>query len=344
MKNLKYIFIVLFFIKTIYAQKLDYLQGFEKYYRPSITFLFLDQQNEKYNAILKNNFSKIIVKDKFNNHNLYNKSFITSNFSNETSVSEAIKSDDIPKKIVAKWYNQQQNGSFSMDFIAERGLYNASDYDVMRAKAGARGEAELEDAGENLIKKSYILVLDFSGVETWDDYYDRLDAQFERIARAKKERAKKSIRSYIGYRGSSVAYLYKVNWDDSTQQIFYEKAWNSPMFFKNMPIDCKHIETISISNLDGKHLRFNGYLSDNQLAEMLIQDAASSALLQFSKDKAEFRVKTSIFSTNPITAKVGKKESVYIDQPFFVYELEQGINNIKIPVKKGVIRATKKNH
>lgn len=349
MRKNSFVLVILFFSKLAFCQNLDSLRGFEKYYRPSITFLFLNQPKERYNDVLKNNFSKIKVNDKFNDHRIDNKSFINYDISNgnpysnkESNIKEILLADDIQRKVISKWYNQQLDGSFSMDFIAKRGLYNASDYDVMRAKAGARGAAELEDAGENLIKKSYILVFDFLGVETWDDFYDRQDAQYERIAKARREKPRKAIRTYVGYRGNSIGYLYKVNWDDTTQQIFYEKAWKNPAFFKKMNIPVQFMEIIFMSDLDGKQSRFNQYMSDNDLAQMLEQDAAESALLQLSKEKSEFRVKTSVFSTKPITAKVGKKESVFIDQPFFVYELVQGENDKKIPVKKGVIRATKK--
>lgn len=337
----------LFFSGLIVAQPLDSLQGFDKYYRPSVTYLFLDQPAERYNDVLRNNFSKIKVNDKFNDHRIENQSYITTNNSGdygskESKIRNILVSNELPKKVIAKWYNQKKDGSFSMDYIAEQGQYNASDYDVMRAKAGARGEAELEDAGEKLIKKSYILVFDFKNTETWDDYYDRQDAHYERIARIRKERPRKAIRSFVGYRSNAIGYLYKVNWEDSTQLLFYEKIWNKPSLFNQLNIPLSYIKTVYLSNIEGKQSRFLAYLKNDELAQMLLKDAAESALLQLSKEKSEFRVKSSVFSTRPITAKVGKKESVTIDQPFNVYELVLGSNDKKIPVKKGVIRATKK--
>ncbi len=318
--------------------------NFEKYYRPSITYLVLDNASHRYNTQMLSSFKDISINGKFDDHRLDNffSLKLNSNGADRNTINQLLINENIAKKVISKWYNKQPNGSFSMDYIAKRGLYNASDYDVMRAKAGARGTAQLEDAGEELIKKSYIAAFDFSSIETWEDYYNRVDAQNERIARQRKEKFRPTLRSQVGFRGSAQVYLYKVVWTDSLQQVFYENAWNNPSFFDKMTIPIQYQETAFVTNLDGSQPKFNAIYSDKQLASMLQNDASESALRQFAAQDRSLRVKTSIFETRPLSAKVGLKEDVKIDQRFFVYELVQGNDDKKVPHYKGVIRATKK--
>lgn len=343
MKHYIYIIFFLFEFGTVCSQE-TLNPSFEKYYRPSVTYLMLDRPEEKYNSQMRSNFQKTEINPKFDNHNLENEFLLKTNSSvglNSSSISNLILSQDISKKVISKWYNQQKDGKFNMDFIAKRGLYNASDNDVMRAKAGVRGVAALEDAGEELIKKSYIVVFDFQGIETYEDYYDRLDAQNERLARLRKQKPVRVLRTQQGYRGNAVAYCYKVQWNDSLQQTFYENAWNNPTYFQKMTIPFKYSKMAYLSNIDGSQAKFNPIYSDDKLVQMLHKEASERALQQFASIDRSLRVKTSIFETRPLSAKIGKKEDVKIDQRFFVYELVQGADDKKVPTYKGVIRATK---
>lgn len=343
MKHYIYIYIFLFEFGSVCSQEM-LNPSFEKYYRPSVTYLMLDRPEEKYNSQMRSNFQKTEINPKFDNHNLENEFLLKTNSSvglNSSSISNLILSQDISKKVISKWYNQQKDGKFNMDFIAKRGLYNASDNDVMRAKAGVRGVAALEDAGEELIKKSYIVVFDFQGIETYEDYYDRLDAQNERLARLRKQKPVRVLRTQQGYRGNAVAYCYKVQWNDSLQQTFYENAWNNPTYFQKMTIPFKYSKMAYLSNLDGSQAKFNPIYSDDKLVQMLHKEASERALQQFAAQDRSLRVKTSIFETRPLSAKIGKKEDVKIDQRFMVYELVQGADDKKIPTFKGVIRASK---
>ena len=63
--------------------------------------------------------------------------------------------------MVAKWFNRdKQTGSFNMELIKERGLYNANQQQTNVARASIRGMALLEDAGELLIHNTYLVVND----------------------------------------------------------------------------------------------------------------------------------------------------------------------------------------
>ena len=68
-----------------------------------------------------------------------------------------IKDKKIANQYVAKWFNRKQNGSFDMDLIGKRGFYNATEMETNIAKGTTRGAASLSDAGEELLKNTFVV-------------------------------------------------------------------------------------------------------------------------------------------------------------------------------------------
>ena len=52
-----------------------------------------------------------------------------------TKIEDFLNSNDVAKKIISYWVERDKNGYMSMDRIAERGLYNATDNDVNISKS-----------------------------------------------------------------------------------------------------------------------------------------------------------------------------------------------------------------
>lgn len=68
---------------------------------------------------------------------------------------------DIARELVAKWFNRSEKGGFSMNLIRARGNYDASVLDIAKARASKRGLSMLGDAGEELIKNTFVLINEF---------------------------------------------------------------------------------------------------------------------------------------------------------------------------------------
>jgi hypothetical protein len=79
---------------------------------------------------------------------------------------------------------------------------------------------------------------------------------------------------------------------------------------------------------------------DELLAE-LPSSMQESSMFKASKQIDDFRVKAPIFSEKPITAKLGSKEGIYIDQRMFAYEIEQDEQGNQVKKRKGVLRPSK---
>lgn len=334
------------FISKISAQN-NIPNSLGKYERTSVSYFLLNIEEEKYMGIIKSVFPKVKVNDKYNNHllsdlnlsNTYSRFYMGMN--KDSLVKQKLEENKIGNKIIAKWFSQKSDGYFSMNLIAERGIYNATDADVLRANAGKRGTSALQDAGESLLRKSFAISFDFINVESWDDYYDRQDNKLAAIAAATNTSPKKTPRIYYGYRGAAIAYVSKVDWNDSLANIFYEQAWKDPKVFARMNFPIKHIAQFYIPRADGSQLRVEGLASNEDLMQKFVQNAIEKSLIEISRGMPEFRVKIPVFSDRPVKAKIGLKEDVSIDQRFFVYEMIENKNKDLIPRKRGVVRASK---
>ena len=72
----------------------------------------------------------------------------------------------IGKKMVAKWFGfdgtSAEDATFNTELIQQRGQYNANDVDVALALQTTRGLATLSDAGEELLRNTFVLVNDIT--------------------------------------------------------------------------------------------------------------------------------------------------------------------------------------
>lgn len=294
-------------------------------------------------------FNKVRVNDKYNDHTLPQLLQLESpydrfnpNVNRSYLVAQKLEDKNAGRSIIAKWFSQQSNGAFSMDLIKERGIYNATDAEVIKAKAGKRGTTALQDAGENLLNKSYVVVFDFVNVETWDEFYDRQDAKLYQLAVATNSKPKKYPRVKYGFKGELFAYLYRVNWNDSLSAIFYQNAWDNPAYFNSMKFGLTRVSETYVPRIEGSQLRIEAPRSNEDLIVALMQQGAEKSLVNFARDYHHFRVKTPLYSVKPLKAKIGRKEDLAIDQRYFVYESTLNSKGEKIAKRMGVVRATKK--
>ena len=304
----------------------------KKYLRPSITVLFAKRNNDR-SARMEKVFQAAKTQDKYNNHNV-------STFAIEPSNDYSkYLSENVSRQIVAKWFNRNEKGQFDMNLIAERGFYNASDADVLKANASVRKDALLADAGENLLDRSYILIYDIDPILTMDEYYKRIGTPNNLME---------------GYAVQYKVSVYKLDWTDSVAAVFYN-MWtdasspdpNKVAAFDKTNFPVKYVGQVSTafgwvtSSQFKDHSKniFGSYSDDELFARIypLIEKETSISLPKLNED---FRVKTPVYSTHPIAAKIGLKEGLSVDKRFFVYEYELTNSGEKKAVRKAVIRAT----
>ncbi|PJF33450.1 MAG: hypothetical protein CUN57_02140, partial [Phototrophicales bacterium] len=126
-------------------------------------------------------FTGLKVPDKFNDNSVSTKIIrpgvsresVTIPFMglNEKEIAKWLNQNKIGQQILSVWFNRQSDGSFNVDVLKERGLFNANDNDYIVASASKRGEASLMDMGLQLVNQSYVVVFDFSDIMTMAQYY-----------------------------------------------------------------------------------------------------------------------------------------------------------------------------
>lgn len=276
-------------------------------------------------------------------------------------ITKYLNQNKIANQLVAKWFNRKDDGSFDMSLIGERGYYNASEMEANIAKGSARGTSSLADAGEELIKNTFVVVSKFNFVSNEiaaaiTREAAKAKARDIKIPAAKEAALKAADEAYEkakeGYSVWTTAYLYKLKWNDSTAAVFYNDLW-----MDKSNIDPKRKEAFDNTNLF--ELEFVGAekatslvmfsLKEKRTEEQIVELATirniDAVYAKLQKEYDVFKTKTPLYTGNPITAKIGMKEGLEGGESFEVLEqtlnpktgLTEYVSKGKITVDKNLI-------
>ncbi len=294
---------------------------------------------------MKQKIDSIVFSDKYDNNN-YGEKFIPAPFARgnvPSTVTETLLTEmtnrKVGKEVISKWYNRQPDGTMSLELIRQRGRFSATDADYIKAQTTKRGNAALEDFGNRLVNLSYVLIIDITKVQTMNE------TGMGDLLR--------------GFQANVTGYLYKINFDQATKSAFYDtwiydddteevKAEKLKKFEElEIPISFitqkSTVVSASQPKSDGAKI-FMKVKSDDELLQDLAQKCYDEVIYQIERDVEEFKVKTAIYETRPIRAKIGLKEGLKTDFRFFVYEFVYNEKSGKPePKQRGVIRAKGKS-
>ena len=229
---------------SVYAQS-----GVYENYRRSSLYSVMLNTGDKYCNEIEDVFTTLPVNDKFNNHDLSVKSikdYDGSAKDKRGKIERFLVQSQLAKRIVAKWFNRDRvTGAFDMDLVAERGQYNASELDVKLAQSAVRGIALLEDAGEELIGNTFLLVNDIRYVDKEANaqvaslIFSAVKAVATELTNVSNEKIA-SVASLVdlasgtgkevsdligGFRVTITSYLYRLEWTEAVASEFYEKYY-----------------------------------------------------------------------------------------------------------------------
>ena len=337
------------------------------YDRASLTVLLYDYDPGKHSQLLSEVFPAITIPNKYNDNTLpfYQLSKggqgplpFDPETPNRIAINKLLEDNHITNEVISKWFNRAQDGSFDMSLIAERGLYNATDQEYHEAQVSKRKSRQLEDAGEQLIPNSYILVLKFDNLKTIKEILA------EKKTSSSSSSSSDNLLSNLltdenrnGYKATLHAYLYKLAFDSETSMHFYQNLWinetDTPEMqaqkrnaFDNYRFKVNYLSEIT-SPVSGTQLNPgqsgapNPQKSPKELMTELVLEAMNDAVFKLEKEVPELRVRTFVSEVDPIRAKIGTKEGAYVDQRYFVYENRIKSNGEKYSKRTAVIRAKK---
>ena len=271
-----------------------------------------------------------------------------------------LETNKVGGRLVAKWFNRDfQTGRCDMERIKDWGLYNASEFDKELAAKSARGMAMLEDAGEDLIGNTFVLVNEINYVDkserskNWGaalsvlgsiaEAYTGIDYLSEAGTLTGA-----MITTIKGFRVKIRTRLYQLEWNDSIAMDFYRnyyQAYDDEAGAKKFDAakgkyTLKYIGDVTSS---GQKSSFLGISEERP--DLMIRKACQRALdenvADLQKKYEQFKIKAPIVSVEPdIKVQIGLKEGISEDSKFEVLEAQEKDGRV-VYKRVGTVRPVK---
>lgn len=334
-----------------------------EYRRSSIYSILVNHVDQLFASEIKEAFLQIPVPDKFNNHDLsvkvvnMDKKLAGAKSEKENpAITEFLTENDIASRLVAKWFNRDlSTGQCDMELIKERGLYNATEFDKQLAVRSARGIAMLQDAGEDLIGNTFVLMNDIryvdknKGAKTagaiikglgmiasiatgMDDISDLADNVGDMVETIK------------GFTVKINTFLYKLDWSEEQANLFYQYQYSSsPNEEKKANFEkarnSYRLKYVGKVESKGGTTSFLGIKEDEPvvMVRKACQRAIDENIVDLQRTYEEFRIKTPLNTIEPLTAFIGMKEGVAPKTQYEVLEVVEMENGTHKYNRVGII-------
>ena len=345
-----------------------------KYRRSSLhTMIIEDAKLPKIDIIL-NTFNNAPFPDKYNDHTVGAKSFNLADYyvappapaegekpdkkaekDLSPSINKYFADNKVANKIVAKWFNRDENGAFNMDLIGERGSYDASAQDAAKAASTERGTSMLADAGEELIPNTFVVVnysKFVSNEEAALAVKNIAYASAEKLGALKEAAQKAADKIYEktreGYSVWTTAYLYELVWNDSVSAVFYQSLWMDQSSMdpaKKEAFDNTDLFQLKLLGYQKASALISGLGANAESEEMIIKNATLKSIdavyAKLQRKFEKFRTKTPLVSVDPLGAKIGLKEGLEAGDKYEVLEQVADAEGKISYKRKGVIKVEK---
>lgn len=340
-----------------FAQELE-----SNYRRSSIYSVLVNHTDQQFASEIKEAFLQIPVPDKFNDHNLsvkvlnMDKKLSGANSQKENAdITDFLQNNNIASRLVARWFNRDCfTGECNMELVKERGLYNANEFDKQLASRSARGTAMLQDAGEDLIGNTFVMVNDIRYVDknkgakvasgilkalgsiaaaytgtNIDDLTDDLGDMVETLK---------------GFKVKINTFLYKLDWNDEQAALFYQEQYAAkPDKAKHDNFDAARgdykLKYVGKVESSGGTTSFLGINEDEPIVMVrkACQRAIDENVVDLQRNYEEFRTRIPLLTVEPLTAYIGMKEGVSAKSKFEVLEVVEMENGTHKYERVGVI-------
>ena len=316
-------------------------QDMFKYHKGSMYSIMLKHDNQEYCEEMVDVFEKIPIQDNFYEFNLSKRVFkagvleesdTTKANNQKPHIDILLRDNAIGRRLVAKWFNQDKAGTFNPNQILEKGYYNVNASDIQTAIYSHKTqEGVIYDAGEDLIGNTYVLVNDIQYGDKRRDKEKRMSGAIALsaipiVGMVAMPVAGILTNDYSGFNVTVTSYLYRLNWTKEISDGFYNAYYtatpdaNKKEAFKNQ----KSLFTVSYigsQTVHSQNSNFKGVNDRESQIRLVCTRAIDKAIAQLQKKHPEFRVRTPLLSTSPITAHIGIREDVTDDSRFEVLEV-----------------------
>ena len=238
----------------------------------------------------------------------------------EIQLQNWLNSNKTGQDILTRWFDRQPDGSFSADFLENSGVINESQAEMI-TQEGTTNKEIATLLANSALNETYLLVFDFSNVQTMNDYYNTNNtAKSDRILR--------------GYIASVKTYIFKLDFNSSVAETFLNNQFTTeddeaaqtkqetfdqselPFFFVTAREDeIASVQPRSAPKKDPAEIK-----SNEELLEIMAQLAVENITDLVDEGELTLSVKKLVTSTKPVTAGIGNVQNVKFDQRFGVYQ------------------------
>ena len=349
------------------------------YRRGSIYSIMISHRDLMFENDIEDAFCKMPVPDKYNDHGLGKKVFYTSEkklkikdldkhagfkvngSSDKSQMNEYdhfLLNQHVASRLVAKWFHRKKaTGVCDMELVKERGYNNASEADKRLAAMSARKDAILQDAGEELIGSTFVLINDIRYIDKGSGTSVVGGVVSAAIKTSNALHGKNTmdqkdlgnvISSYKGFKVKIKTYLYQLVWDEEISSPFYSNVYSEQPNdakienFENMR-DQFSLVYLGMQESSGRDVSFLG-INESEPQVMVLkacQRALDENVANLQRNFEVFKIKTPLNSIDPIKCEIGMKEGITEKSRFEVLETiidEKGHVEYK---RVGVIRPVK---
>lgn len=331
------------------------------YRRSSICSFLVSRADQSMYDRIQEKYLEIPSPEQYNDHNLSIRIInVDKKGEYADSITQWLNTNFIGSRLVAKWFERDiLTGECSLDLVKERGLYNATELDKELAARSARGMAMLEDAGEDLINNTFVLVHEAHYIDnakrgknvgtglrifgavagaflggSVGDLFDNFASMAE---------------TFKGFRVKFHTRLYQLEWNDDVAATFYKQYYSQkPDAKRKEAFDTNRgsfrLKYIGEVESSGSQNSFLGISEEHP--EIMIRKACQRAIDDNIRDLQHnfevFRVKSPIKEVNgkEVHVAIGMKEGLNPESEYEVLEPRE--KNGKVEYKRvGVIKPIK---
>ena len=315
---------------------------------------------------------KLECPDRYNDHSLSLRTIDAFGKPDEKEqllqLEDFIKRNKIAKRMVAKWFDRdKETGTFNVELIKERGNYNATMEELNFALQTVRGKAILEDAGEQLIGNTFLIVNDITYVnkqtraEKWQAAFETamIVATLGASVGGKNEKnASKgvggisslgnTITSLVAGFGVNIrSYLFKLTWNEEIAGQFYSQYYfdkNNVSVEKKKAFDFDDslfkLEYVGSFESSSSKTVTRGLHKDEEVFKKVLTRAIDDNIVQLRRKFEVFKITAPIYQIDEgeIRIHIGKKEGISLGSKFEVLErIEDGNGKLSYN-RKGIIK------
>lgn len=271
---------------------------------------------------------------------------------NQLKIDKVLKENQIGKQMVSEWFNRSPAGDFDLSLIQSRGSYNASEMEASIAQGTETGMAALGDAGEQLIRNSFLTFSKLEFIENepvarivYDEVKKNIVEELAGKPQILIDQANKAAlavyeKTKEGYSLWSKTWLYQLDWNDSIQAEFYTNIWsNKKAFDESNLFQMKFVG--SQYNQSLVTFKLGEKRTQDQIIDLALVRNLDNAFAKLQKNNDVFKPLVPVLSSKPIAAQIGMKEGLEGGETFDVLELKMK-DGRSVYTKVGSVKVDKK--